>query len=581
MKKISLKTGIEKIQLVALRFPFTLFFILGLFILSVIQIHNLNINILPNKWTFFGLGILLSLSVTLFSEEFKNKFVNVGLNLLSIIALMIFCYFLPDKFNPVNHYQVISIGLSLGLSAFVVSFLKKDNAISFWEFSKSSILQLIITSIFASVLMAGISLAVLSLETLFKIEIRNTVYQYISAVCYLLFAPVYFLTTIISKDEKHAEKYTFNSFLKILGLYIFLPILAVYTLILYVYLAKIIAKWELPNGWVSTLVSILGLGGFLSMMVLFPLKLEKENKIVKLFSNYFPVVLLPLLVLMSIGIFRRFDDYGYTINRLYVIILNFWLYGICIYLFITKAAHLKWIVISFAVVLLVSSVGPWSVYSITRRNMLKEIGQLLTEKKLLKDGKVIDNSNKTIKLDSITSEKISSKIRYTFFTYGLQTLQPFFKDSIEKKSFSALEKQIGINYYFGESVSVDRDYFEADLENNQTVELANFKVFINLNHGSRTDTLFADKNLTIKLVAKSIQIFKPNQKLPYISIPIDQKAKELYGKYTDNEDYKFTMEELTLQKDNYKLILNQLQGNYFVKKDSLTISNLEANLFLK
>jgi len=77
----------------------------------------------------------------------------------------------------------------------------------------------------------------------------------------------------------------------------------------------------------------LALGGFLSMMILYPLRLQSENKVVTYFSKYFPVIIFPLLILMTIGIFRRFDDYGLTINRGYVFLLNLWLYGICIYLF--------------------------------------------------------------------------------------------------------------------------------------------------------------------------------------------------------------------------------------------------------
>ena len=71
MKKFSLKTAIEKIQSVALRFPFTLFFILGLAYLFLIQINRHTIDIKPNNWTFFSLGIGLSLSVSLFSEGMR------------------------------------------------------------------------------------------------------------------------------------------------------------------------------------------------------------------------------------------------------------------------------------------------------------------------------------------------------------------------------------------------------------------------------------------------------------------------------------------------------------------------------
>ena len=195
MKKFSLKTWVEKIQLVTLRFPFTLFFVLGFTVFLLIQINQTGNNHHERNWTFFSLGTLLSLSVSMFSEWFKNIY-KIGLNLLAVILLLLYCYLLPEKFNPVHFYQVISIGIVLFLSAFVVSFFKKDNDIPFWEFSKESIIQLFISIIFAQILMAGLSLAVLSLKELFKMDIDAKVFGDIAVICYVLFGGIYFLANI-------------------------------------------------------------------------------------------------------------------------------------------------------------------------------------------------------------------------------------------------------------------------------------------------------------------------------------------------------------------------------------------------
>jgi len=75
---------------------------------------------------------------------------------------------------------------------------------------------------------------------------------------------------------------------------------------------------------------------------------------------------------MSIGIFRRIGDYGITINRCYILLLNIWFYGIYIYLFLTKSQHIKWILMSLVGIALISSIGFWSVantvekYSLTK-----------------------------------------------------------------------------------------------------------------------------------------------------------------------------------------------------------------------
>ncbi|MEI7505031.1 MAG: DUF4153 domain-containing protein, partial [Paludibacter sp.] len=335
MKRLSLKILIEKVRLVTLRFPFTLIFIFGLAYYLMLKINNHDTEIQQRIWAFLSLGIALSILVTLFSEEFKKQIIRIGLNLLSVILLSIYVYWLPEKLLTNHYYQLVIIGLSFILSSFIISFLKKNNDVPFWEFSKNVILQLFISFVFAQVLMSGLSLAILSLKELFGVNIKPEVYGNLAVFCYLIFASIYFLANIPDEIEKRKSEYTFNKFIKILGLYILLPILAIYSLILYVYLAQIILKWELPNGWVSTLISTLGVGGFVCMLILYPLRLENENKIVILFSKYFPLLLLPLLILMSVGIIRRFGDYGLTINRCYVLILNCWLYFISIYLFLS------------------------------------------------------------------------------------------------------------------------------------------------------------------------------------------------------------------------------------------------------
>jgi len=575
MKKFSLKLWIEKIKLVAIRFPFALFFLMRLSFLFLLQINKHGIDIKPSKWVFFSLGIGLTISVTLFVERFKSLWTKIGFQLVGVIVLFTFCWFLPDKFHAVNFYQIISIGIVFILSIFFVSFFKKDNDISFWEFGKTIVIQLIVSYLFAQILFAGLSLAVMSLKVLFKIDIHQKIYEDIAVICFVLFAPIYFLANLTAKDEMYKQEFSFPKFMKILGLYILAPILALYSLILYVYLAQIIAKWQLPNGWVSTLVSILGLGGFLTMIILYPLRLESDNKVVKMLSKYFSLLLLPLLVLMSVGIFRRLGDYGITINRLYVLILNIWFYGISLYLLISKANHLKWIVISFAAVLLFSSVGPWNVYHITKRKMMIEIGQLLEEAKLLKNGKMIDNSTKIVKVDTLTSKRLSEDIKYVYRTYGSDLLQPYFNDSIQKIDTWELDKRLGIK---NETIADRSTFFYANIKvKNYKIEIENYKSVVILDKfNEKNDTLLNSNDLIVLYKKFNILLFKNNSKTPYLIIPLKNKISAFKNK--ENESY--SIDSMTIKGDNYKLIISHLSGDC-ARRDSVKISNIRASLFIK
>lgn len=576
MKKISLKVWKNKIRLVTLRFPFTLVFVFGLAYYILLAINDKDAHIQQRIWAILGLGIAVSIAVTLFAEEFKSQYTRIGLQLLSIILLGIYVYSLPEKLLPYNFYQLIIIGLVFTLSSFVVSFLKNNNDIPFWEFSKTVILQLIISFFFAQVLMSGLSLAILSLQELFNINIKSEVYGNLAVFCFVIFATIYFLANVPDETEKRNQEFTFNKFIKVLGLYILLPILAIYSLILYVYLAQIIIKWELPNGWVSTLISILAIGGFLCMLILYPLRLEKENKLVNLFSRYFPLFLLPLLVLMSVGIFRRIDDYGLTINRCYVLILNVWLYGISLYLFITKANHLKWIVISFSVIAFLSTIGPWSVFSITKKSVVNNLELSLANAHLSKNGIVKFPVKKDLIVDSILQVKICGNIRYLSEYYGNESIQKFFSRPLKQKLPTEIFKLLKLN----ENTNANKfdEYISAYLGyKSMKMDVENYKTFVKIIIKDNNDSVYMDNDLTIKYdsVNQSIALRNKDKNL---SIPLKDKIQYIRNQTLNKNNKEFSENELTISTDAYKLIILSFNGRY-KKQNQLKVSKLEAYLF--
>ena len=86
-----------------------------------------------------------------------------------------------------------------------------------------------------------------------------------------------------------------------------------------------------------------------------------------------PIAILPLLVLMTIGIARRFNDYGITLNRLYLLTLNIWFYIVCIGLFVLRARRIQWIAVSFAGIFLLTSVLPVNYARLTHRYMFQAL----------------------------------------------------------------------------------------------------------------------------------------------------------------------------------------------------------------
>jgi len=148
-----------------------------------------------------------------------------------------------------------------------------------------------------------------------------------------------------------------------------MPLLGAYLLVLYVYAAKILFTWNLPQGWVSILVTV-SMGGMLLVTVLlYPTQFREGGSFDKKALRLLPAIMLPLLVLMSVAIGKRVSDYGITAPRLYVILFNLWCYIVCIVLMISRFRRFWWILASFAVLFLLSSVGPWNFSEVSERSL--------------------------------------------------------------------------------------------------------------------------------------------------------------------------------------------------------------------
>ena len=331
----------------------------------------------PSYWYVWVGALPLAASIVLCFENRLNPTIRHSVSLLAVLLWSLYGYISND--TPEHFFGALAFIapiVTFFSSLFWAAFLKKDTDTSFWNFSYLLCIQILTGLLFTSVLAAGLSLALFSTDTLFGCEFKSEMYSNIHVLCYTLFFPFYLLGNIPIASITETKVRPFAQAWKILGLYILFPLLILYGTILYAYLIKIIIQWQLPDGWVSALVSILTIGGAITLFMLYPL-CPQENRPLKFFRQRFGILLLPLLILMTIGIIRRFQDYGITTNRLYVLLLNFWCYTTALYTIFTSGKKIKIPFISFILLFLISSIGPWRFSEITRYTMHKRIDTLI------------------------------------------------------------------------------------------------------------------------------------------------------------------------------------------------------------
>lgn len=327
---------------------------------------------------YLSVGILLSLTLHLWSEEVKSRLWKTGINLAAHALLIADAFLLYHYLTTESSWIEIGIAhaaaiLAVGLSTFFLSFLREKNDIASWNFALNTVSAYIVTQVIGLILCAGISLLLFSLHQLFDIHISGKCYAYIYYLCNVSLGLMLFLGLLPQGNDKHNREPHSSEFLNGILHYLFLPLTAGYLIVLYIYATRILISWELPIGWVSWLIVALMTVCIAVQFGLYPTRFKEGKRFDNWIARWMPVLILPLLLLMTIGIIRRFNDYGITINRLYLATLNGWFYIVCIGLFVIKARRINWIPISFAGIFLLTSALPVNYAGITKDTLLKEI----------------------------------------------------------------------------------------------------------------------------------------------------------------------------------------------------------------
>ena len=335
---------------------------------------------MSEKWQLFYIfypatGALLAVSLQLLTEDFKRRWTAVLTQVLvHAVWLGISIYLAQfDRFSLPQFIAVSATVVTMALSVFLLSFYRKDDDVPFWNFSQQTVVAIIAGMVVGGVLTLGLILFAQSLKWLFGVHVSDNVFADIPTVCMVFLAPLLFMNLIPAGDEKRVrEVQSYSGFLKGVSQYLFIPLLLLYMVTLYIYATKILLSWQLPVGWVSYLVAACMLGMVVLLYLTYPLQHEQGNSVFRTVTRWLPLVLLPLLALMSVAIGRRLSDYGITVSRLYLLVFNIWCYVVCIGLLIIRNKRIWWVPASFAVILFLISVGPQSIPNITQRQLLGE-----------------------------------------------------------------------------------------------------------------------------------------------------------------------------------------------------------------
>lgn len=498
------------------RFPISVGYITILTVFLLIGINQKDLfseRFLYVAYYYFSVGYMLSLSLHLWQEETASRRTVVVANVVAhavLIADAIYLYRLPDS-QPflekgIAHTAAV---LALWLSMFFLSFLKEKDNMASWNFAMKLVAQFMLSHVIGLVMFGGLSLLMASFSHLFGVDVDGVCYENLAVLFCLYLPSLLFLGLIPGGEAKHDRSPMVSKFMNGVLHYLFLPLIGCYIVVLYVYALQILGAWKLPDGWVSWLVVALMTGCIGIEFGLYPVRKKNEKCFDGIIARWLPIVILPLLILMTVGIARRFHDYGITINRLYLATLNAWFYFVCAGLFITRAKRINWITISFSIVFLVTSALPVNYVSITRRTIYRSVAEEL--KVLGADKFPLNKEEYKTFMESIPEDRaeiISGRLEYMVDWFGHESVADI------------ADKDIPFwNYKYGKGYDGYYADFSARLEDLAEIELPKgYSRMVHLSY--ETSDKFAKDN-------ESVVLFVPNTKTSGVSDTIYLDIKRI------------------------------------------------------
>ncbi|MBU0520313.1 DUF4153 domain-containing protein, partial [bacterium] len=377
------------------RFPLV---ILSAIVASIVAIILIEFEELPQPPIPYSillasiLALPLLTTLTLTAEKSKLPIAKQwGLQALGVFLLIAYAFTVPtdlDSAPMIYLFRFFAFAVGLCLLFTVLSFRSKGQLNGFWQFNKIVVFRVILTGAFAAVLFAGLGLALAALDNLFGMNIPDQRYAELWILINGLFTVGYILAGIPDDLDALDSLPEYPKALKVFAQYVLAPLVLVYFVILYAYIAKIIVTWNWPQGWVGRLILGFSAAGILALFVLDPIKELMGQSWIKRTARWYYIILIPLVVVLFLALWRRISEYGITEGRYLGLAIGIWLAVMAFYFIFSKTKSIKFVPASLCILTFTISFGSWGMFAVSERSQIARLQGLLASNEILVDGSV-------------------------------------------------------------------------------------------------------------------------------------------------------------------------------------------------
>ncbi|MBM7562531.1 DUF4153 domain-containing protein [Fusibacter tunisiensis] len=306
-----------------------------------------------------------------------------------------------------------------------------------------------LTILYSGVIFGGIAMMIFTVESLFGLDFVSEIYLDLFVIISGVFGVSFFLGTVPERDEDLAIE-DYSKIFKTLFLYIVLPIISVYLVILYAYFVKILFDFDLPQGLIGNLVLW---HAMVSAVTLFFVRDLRQSLawLEKFFKIYIPLMVVPM-GMFFLALWIRIDAYGITMPRYFVVALGiFALIGMGMMRLSKKDTALP-VMIVLVTLVGISFFGPLSGYALTLRDQSSRLETMLKSNDMLSDsGDLIARPD----LSESKQREVASQIQFLIRNYPVAAVSVLPSDFSDETS----EAYLGFKLYGYWPIREGREYF--------------------------------------------------------------------------------------------------------------------------